>query len=223
MNCPRFISLSAPRPQSGKDTLAKMIVETYGPNQVASLAFGDYLRDCVSHLFGPVNAVELRAILDTSQKDIPTEMCMGSNIVHADYREWMIQNGHNLLEYRSPRWHMQHFGNDYMKEHMGLHDFWIEVVERRVAWLMKTMPELKVVLITDTRSPNEFDWLKKQGAEFWMVKRHGFPKDKHDEVETRHAVETHADNWKYDHVVWNEYGFPHQMIHTFLDNTDIVI
>lgn len=215
MKLPQIVSLSAPRPQSGKDTLAGQLVAHFGKNRVATLAFGDYLRDCVAHLFG-IRAQDVREMLDDKRKDVPTELCMGSNIVHADYREWMIQNGHSLLEYRSPRWHMQHFGNDYIKGHMGMENFWVDVVDRRIAWLVRTMPNLKYIVVTDTRSPNEFQWLRNHGAEFYMVKRTGFNKDQHDDNAKRHPVETHADAWSYDHTIWNQYGHPDAMLDQFL-------
>ncbi|MGL5189972.1 MAG: hypothetical protein ACRC7S_10040, partial [Cetobacterium sp.] len=163
-----------------------------------------------------VNAQEVREMLDDKRKDIPTELCMGSNMVHADYREWMIQNGHSLLEYRSPRWHMQHFGTDYMKGHMGLTNFWVDVVDRRIAWMVKTMPNLEFVVVTDTRSPNEFEWLAHHNADFFMIKRIGFNKDLHDNVENRHPVETHAESWKYDLTIWNQYGYPNDMLERVL-------
>lgn len=215
MKHPLIISLSAPRPQSGKDTLAGQIVTHFGKDRVATIAFGDYLRDCVSHLFG-VRAQDVREMLDDKRKDVPTKLCMGSNIVHADYREWMIQNGHSLMEYRSPRWHMQHFGNDYMKGHMGLEDFWVDVVDRRIAWMVRTMPNLKYIIVTDTRSPNEFEWLSHHGAEFFMIKRTGFNKDQHDDNVKRHPVETHADAWDYDLTIWNQYGHREAMLDQFL-------
>lgn len=209
---PVIVSLSAPRPQSGKDTLANQLVEHFGKDQVALVAFGDYLRDCVSHLFGTTNSVIVRELLDNSLKDIPTQHCVGTNIVHTGYREFLLQKGVNLHEYQTPRFHMQMFGNDYMKGHLGLTDFWVDVVDRRIAWLMRTMPNLKYIIVTDTRSPNEFEWLSHHGADFFMVKRAGFPKDKHDDNENAHPVETYADNWVYDKVLWNHFGEPERML-----------
>ncbi|MGL5706803.1 MAG: hypothetical protein ACRDDF_00840, partial [Aeromonas sp.] len=164
---PIIISLSAPRPQSGKDTLAGQIVEHFGKDRVATIAFGDYLRDCVSHLFG-VRAQDVREMLDDKRKDIPTELCMGTNIVHADYREFLLSKGVNLHFYQTPRFHMQMFGNDFVKGHVGLESFWVDVVSRRIEWLKRSMPNLKYIIVTDTRSPNEFEWLKAQGAQFYM-------------------------------------------------------
>ena len=215
MRNPQILSLSAPRPQSGKDTFAEQLALHFSRNRVATLAFGDYLRDCVSHLFG-TNAQFIRELLDDSRKDLITPMCAGHNIVHADYREWMIQNGHSLTEPRAPRWHMQHFGNDYTKGHLGLTDFWVDVVDRRIAWLVKTKPNLKYIIVTDTRSPNEFQRLKNHGAEFIMIKRTGFNKDQHDDNVKRHPVETHADAWVYDMTIWNQYGHPDAMLDQFL-------
>lgn len=217
---PQIISLSAPRPQSGKDTFAEQIALHFSRNRVATIAFGDYLRECVAHLFG-TRAADVREMLDDKRKDIPTELCAGYNIVHADYREWLIQNGHNLAAHRTPRWHMQMFGNDYIKGHLGLTDFWVDVVDRRIAWLVKTKPNLKYIIVTDTRSPNEFDWLLNHGAMFYMVKRTGFAKDKHDDNTKRHPVETHADAWSYDHTIWNQYGHPDAMLDQFLTSNNL--
>lgn len=217
MKHPQIISLSAPRPQSGKDTLAGQIVEHFGKDRVATIAFGDYLRDCVSHLFGTENSVIVREMLDSSLKDMVTEHCAGTNIVHADYREFLLSKGVNLHFYQTPRFHMQLFGNDYIKGHLGLESFWVDVVSRRIEWLKRSMPNLKYIIVTDTRSPNEFEWLKEQGAQFYMVKRTGFLKDQHDNTEGRHPVETHADNWKYDLTIWNQFGFREEMLNDFLE------
>lgn len=213
---PQIISLSAPRPQSGKDTLAAQIVNHFGKDRVATIAFGDYLRDCVSHLFGAEASLEIYERLQDSRKDVVTELCMGTNIVHAAYREFLLSKGVNLHCYQTPRFHMQMFGNDFLKGHMGLEDFWVDVVNRRIAWLKRTMPNLKYIIVTDTRSPNEFEWLLEQGAQFYMVKRAGFPKDMHDDNVKRHPVETHADNWSYDHVLWNRFGDREIMLSDFL-------
>lgn len=211
----QIISLSAPRPQSGKDTLAEQIAASFGKDLVATIAFGDYLRECVSHLFG-VDAELVRGLLNDSRKDLKMLVCAGHNIVHSDYREWMIQNGHSLLEPRSPRWHMQHFGNDYIKGHLGLENFWVDVVDRRIEQLKRAKPNLKFLLVTDTRSPNEFEWLRDQGAMFYKVKRVGFPADAHDCAEGRHPVETHADNWSFDYILWNTFGEKEAMFNDFL-------
>lgn len=214
----RIISLSAPRPQSGKDTLADQIVKHFGADRVATIAFGDYLRDCVSHLFGIEDSLELFTLLSDSRKDEVTSICLGTSIVHADYREFLLSKGVNLNLYQTPRFHMQMFGNDYIKGHLGLENFWVDVVDRRIATLKRSKPNLKYIIVTDTRSLNEFDWLDEQGAMFYMVKRSGFPKDLHDNAEGRHEVETHADGWLYDHVLWNRYGDKELMLSNFLDS-----
>lgn len=214
---PIIISLSAPRPQSGKDTLANQLVEHFGKDRVATIAFGDYLRDCVSHLFGTEDSLEIHMRLLDSRKDEVTPLCLGTSIVHAEYREFLLSKGVNLNLYQTPRFHMQVFGNDYIKGHLGLEDFWVDVVSRRIEWLKRSMPNLKYIIVTDTRSPNEFEWLKAQGAQFYMVKRAGFQKDQHDQTEGRHPVETHADNWKYDLTIWNQFGFREDMLNDFLE------
>lgn len=212
----QIISLSAPRPQSGKDTLAAQIVKHFGAYRVATIAFGDYLRDCVSHLFGIEDSLEIYTRLSDSRKDEVTPLCLGTSIVHSDYREFLLSKGVNLNLYQTPRFHMQMFGNDYIKGHLGLTDFWVDVVDRRIAFLKRCKPSLKYIIMTDTRSPNEFDWLLDQGALFYMVKRAGFPKDLHDNAEGRHPVETHADGWSYDHVLWNRFGDKDVMFVDFL-------
>lgn len=211
MKPPVILSLSAPRPQSGKDTLASQLVDHYGKDRVATIAFGDYLRDCVAHLFG-VNAADVREMLDDKRKDIPTALCKGTSIVHTEYRELLLTMGVNLHEHQTPRFHMQRFGNDYIKGHMGLEDFWVDVVDRRIAWLVKTNPRLKVIIVTDTRSPNEFEWLKVHGSKFVLIQRTGFPKDSHDEPREVHPVETHALKWNYDIKLWNHYGYKDELI-----------
>ncbi|MGL5965366.1 MAG: hypothetical protein ACRCZ2_13375 [Fusobacteriaceae bacterium] len=214
----QIISLSALRPQSGKDTLAKQIVQHFGEDRVATIAFGDYLRVCVSLLFGIEDSLEMYARLSDSRKDAVTPICLGTSIVHSDYREFLLSKGVNLNLYQTPRFHMQMFGNDYIKGHLGLENFWVDVVDRRIATLKRSKPNLKYIIVTDTRSPNEFDWLDEQDAVFYLIHRSGFPKDLHDNAEGRHSVETHADGWFYDHVLWNPYGDKGLIFHNFLDS-----
>lgn len=213
MKSVQIISLSAPRPRSGKDTLADMLVEHYGSGRVVTIAFGDYLRECVSHLFGHVHATDLRHRLDTFEKDVRAHCWAGHNLVHADFREWMIQNGHSLMEKRSPRWYMQHFGNDYVKGHMGLENFWVDVVDRRIEQLYRNNQKLELIIVTDTRSPNEFEWLQSTGAKTINVVRTGFPKDVHDDpTRVPHPVELHALSWNYDHTLYNQFGFKAELL-----------
>lgn len=214
---PQIISLSAPRPQSGKDTLANQIVEHFGKDRVATIAFGDYLRDCVSHLFGAEASLEVYERLQDSRKDAVTELCVGTGIVHTDYRNFLLSKGINLHQYQTPRFHMQMFGNDYIKGDLGLEDFWVDVVARRIEWLKRSKPNLKYIIVTDTRSPNEFEWLKAQGAQFYKIRRTpDFPRDVHDEVGHQHPVELHVSEMSLDYVLWNRYGFPDSMFNDFL-------
>lgn len=218
----QIISLSAPRPRSGKDTLANMLAEHYGSDRVLTIAFADYLRECVSHLFGHEWAILLMSCLSDGRKDTESTLWAGHKLVHADFREWMVQNDHNLMAPRSPRWYLQHFGNDYVKGHMGLENFWVDVVDRRIEQLCRNNPKLELITVTDTRSPNEFKWLKSIGAKTILVARTGFPKDAHDDPShVPHPVELHALNWKYDHTIYNQFGFKAELLDDALCIVDL--
>ena len=64
----------------------------------------------------------------------------------------------------TPRWVLQYFGTDVMRDHFAK-DVWIWSIEKRLA----SAPG--PVVITDVRFPNEAEWIRSHGGEVWFVER----------------------------------------------------
>lgn len=220
----KVISLSAFCPQSGKDTLADFI-DTLEDVKVARLAFGDALRKEVAGLFdnknSPFNDIELMNMLQCSSKDIPHESFSIVNLPTHDrsghcvstyrktYRAFLADrfsyDPSELTASRSLRWHMQRYGNDFTKGHKGELNKWINIVAEKLnQWEAQG---IDLVVITDTRAPEEFDHLTHNYDTITMsIRRIGFPKKEHEVKREPHPIEQFAENFHYDFELSNVYG-----------------
>lgn len=205
----KLISLSALRPRSGKDTLASALChEVPGAK---TLAFATKLRLTVAEALdrNVCNVEDFVRVSDSKGKDIPLPDFAPRNVTYMPYLDMLLRKGFNRDTPMSARQHLQLFGNDFIKGELGLESFWVDA-------LMVELKALRaqgcpLVIITDTRSPNEFDTLKDLGARMLLIKRVGFPKDVHDETPA-HAVEQHSAHFDYDHTIYNQFGFPNAML-----------
>lgn len=212
---PKIIALCSRKPQSGKDTVAKQLkfeLECAG-NKVMTLAFADALRHNVASLFGNEMYPMLMERLTCSAKDIPLRQLSIGNLTHHDYERFLYREnklGYNELrqfirEPRSPRWHMQHFGNNYIKGHLGLEDHWVRIVHREVMGFKGS--RFDYVIITDARSEVEFNWIDRFDGRVIQVEPICFPESRA-VAEYKHPVE----QFDYSDYVWatvrNVWGRP---------------
>ncbi|MGL5583259.1 MAG: hypothetical protein ACRDCE_20220 [Cetobacterium sp.] len=211
------ISLSAFEPQSGKDTLAYLLkthFEAQGKT-VKIIAFGDALRKHVAGMFDtsayPTNMLKLMS----PAKDSVSEEYAIKNVRkgYSEYQYFMaVTKEFDPEEPRSLRFHMQHYGTDFIREFKQLEHHWIEVVTSTMAdWAIE---DVDVVIVTDTRFPAEFDVLKFLfQADFMLVNPVGFPPSAYQKEDRPvHKAETFSRNFEYTREVSNHYGFPNDML-----------
>jgi len=218
----KVISLSALTPQSGKDTLADYIQEVHHNLNIKRIAFGDALRNEVVSLFKGRDTTfhekELRKMVLNSAKDIDhpafainklsttsaSSHCICTfNRTYRNFLGDMFKNDPvELTASRSLRFHLQHYGNNFTKDHLGKDMKWIDFVWEQLAhW--EDNGDVDLVIITDVRDPKEFDLLVDlYDALSILVKTDGFPVSNR----TPHPIEEHAKHFNYDHVFVNEFG-----------------
>lgn len=203
---PKIIALCSRKPQSGKDTVAEQLkfeLKCAG-NKVMTIAFADALRHNVASLFGSDKYLMIMERLTCSAKDIAIPELAIDNLKHGDYKKF-LSNTMKLVEPRSPRFHMQQFGDNYIKGHLGLEDHWVNIVHREVTGFKGS--RFDYVIITDARSEVEFNWIDRLDGRVIQIEQVCFP-------ETR-AVSEHnhpVELFDYSDYVWatvrNVWGRP---------------
>lgn len=136
---------------SGKDTLAKYLVEEYGFVQVS---FGESLKDVVAAMFGFD-----RTMLEGSGKDYRVE--------REKVDTWWA-NKLGIPEF-SPRWALQHIGTDTMRRRFNS-DIWVLSLENKLRKY-----EGQNIIVSDARFPNELSAIKKYGGVCVCVTRGNWP------------------------------------------------
>lgn len=209
---PKIIALCSRKPQSGKDTVAKQLkfeLECAG-NKAMTIAFADALRHNVASLFGNEMYPMLMERLTCSAKDIPLPELAINKVKHKDYQQFLenmvgSESYYHHVAQRSPRWHMQHFGNNYIKGHLGLEDHWVRIVHREVMGFKGS--RFDYVIITDARSEVEFNWIDLFDGRVIQVEPVCFPESR-SVAEHSHPVE----QFDYSDYVWatvrNVWGRP---------------
>ena len=141
---PLVISLSGFK-GSGKDTAA-LLMRSNMPFE--SLSFAAPLKEALAAMFG-----------------WPREMLDGTTPESRAWREtpdiyWSDQLGHTV----TPRFVLQHFGTDVVRQHM-LDNFWIAAVQKQIENSNSN------IIVTDARFPNELDMVRKLGGITVRIKR----------------------------------------------------
>lgn len=201
----RIIGLNSQRGKSGKDTLYELIAA----DSVATkrFAFGDELKEKCSEVISYSELMQkemLIAMHDQSLKDEPTLILRGSNIAESDYKTWLLASGFDMTAPRSPRFHLQHYGSDYVRGYLGDTDRWLNSVRSKMVY----HPELTVV-ITDVRQLNDADWVRSIGGTVVRVKR-GWDIPEVDN-QPLHITDTALDSYGLP-VIINEWGNPQGML-----------
>lgn len=222
----QVISLSALTPQSGKDTLADHIASTDGL-RIERVSFASKLRREVASLFASTSvfhSLELLAMLRCSAKDIEhpefaiTKLPLNTMEQHSGSYRWFMANMVNndpieMTKPRSLRFHMQHYGNNYIREFQNKPFYWINYVRHDLNMLRNSGAD--VVIVTDCRDPLEFTMLTEEyNATTILIKKDGFPKSIHDTGES-HNIEKFAHKFNYDFELDNIYGDPSCMALSF--------
>jgi len=195
----QIISLSAPQPKCGKDTLYELFKQRHTDLNVYRLAFGDYLKKEVAemlyasrYVYLPVDYI-IEEMNDQSLKDKPMAALSLDCLIDCEFKRWALQH-HAKYAPRSLRWYLQYYATDYMRKFKGEEFYWIG----KVMDTIKTMPSDSYVFITDTRSINEAETLRNNRALMLKV-----VPDWELPVIVKHGSDTALDNYKFDSVIIN--------------------
>ena len=161
---------------SGKDTVSKRLEEKHGFRRDS---FAKSLKDAVSAMF-----------------NWDREMLEGNGDDSRQWREqpdefWSKKFGKTV----TPRWVLQHFGTEVMRQHM--HDaIWIDSCLSRY--------DGQPTVISDTRFQNELKTIKEHGGEIILVKRGELPTREQMQERGAHKSEWDWMGWEFDHVIDND-------------------
>lgn len=165
MSKPLVIALNSKRGKSGKDTLCSLY------DGAIRFAFGDALKEECAKTIG-VTELAQRCLLedahDQKRKDVPQLMLRGDHIPYSDYKAWLLVNDFDMTTPRSVRFHLQQYGNGYVRDFLKQEDRWLNVVKDKVNAML---PCSEVIFITDCRQPNEYEWVKSIGGLVVRVQR----------------------------------------------------
>jgi len=161
---------------SGKDTVSKRLEQKHGFRRDS---FAKSLKDAVSAMF-----------------NWDREMLEGNGDDSRQWREqpdefWSKKFGKTV----TPRWVLQHFGTEVMRQHM--HDaIWIDSCLSRY--------DGQPTVISDTRFQNELKTIKEHGGEIILVKRGELPTREQMQERGAHKSEWDWMGWEFDHVIDND-------------------
>ena len=161
---------------SGKDTVSKRLEQKHGFRRDS---FAKSLKDAVSAMF-----------------NWDREMLEGNGDDSRQWREqpdefWSKKFGKTV----TPRWVLQHFGTEVMRQHM--HDaIWIDSCLSRY--------DGKPTVISDTRFQNELKTIKENKGQIILVKRGELPTREEMQNKGAHKSEWDWMGWSFDHVIDND-------------------
>jgi len=161
---------------SGKDTVSKRLEQKHGFRRDS---FAKSLKDAVGAMF-----------------NWDREMLEGNGDDSRQWREqpdefWSKKFGKTV----TPRWVLQHFGTEVMRQHM--HDaIWIDSCLSRYNG--------EPTVISDTRFQNELKTIKEHGGEIILVKRGELPTREQMQERGAHKSEWDWMGWEFDHVIDND-------------------
>ena len=180
---------------SGKDTVAKMLVEKGAVQD----SFAAPLKDLCASVFG-----------------WPRDMLQGDTVESRDFREtpdmyWTRKLG---IDQFTPRLALQLLGTEIMRTHFN-QDIWLDSLEYRIR---KNNPQDQIVVVSDCRFKNELDLIKQLDGIVIHVIRNDLPEwyetavhANKGSVPAKHTMETrfasvHASEWK-----WVGYDFDYEI------------
>jgi hypothetical protein len=161
---------------SGKDTVSKRLEQKHGFRRDS---FAKSLKDAVSAMF-----------------NWDREMLEGNGDDSRQWREqpdefWSKKFGKTV----TPRWVLQHFGTEVMRQHM--HDaIWIDSCLSRY--------DGRPTVISDTRFQNELKTIKENKGQIILVKRGELPTREQMKDKGAHKSEWDWMGWNFDHVIDND-------------------
>lgn len=212
-----ILALNSIRGKSGKDTLIEYI-EAKGL-KVHRVAFADTLKkECAGVLAKEPLCNVLNLWMHQSRKDNPQPGLCIRALPPSDYRDWLwaryagkqqtVDDQFCTETPRSLRWHLQQYGTEYIREHLGKPNYWLD---KGLVQVLNGLgdPSVDVVVVTDMRLPNEYAELANAGAKLVRIVRnwHIPEVDTVPYHQSDIALMAHA----FDALVVNEWGKPEAM------------
>ena len=171
----QLIGLAGPA-RSGKDTVARRLVEAHGFRQ---FSFSDALYREVSEAFRvSVEFLQDPRIKDTPREEMALRNCFNEEFVRLATVELDNQTKRSFGVYLyptgiplSPRWILQTWGTEYRRAQDP--QYWIK---RADEWLDRAINYGAVNFVnTSVRYPNECQWIHWTGGKVWHISRPDCP------------------------------------------------
>lgn len=169
-----ILALNSIRGKSGKDTLIEQM--TAQGLKVHRVAFADILKkECAEALTADeCLARPMERCMRHSEKDVPREHLAIAMLPTSGYRDWLSHYAfpadEDYYKYRSLRWHLQQYGTEYVRQHLGKPNYWLD---QGILEVLNgaSDPSVDVVVVTDMRLPNEYAQLSRMGAHLIRIVR----------------------------------------------------
>lgn len=210
-----ILALNSIRGKSGKDTLIEHIESSLGL-RVFRVAFADILKkECARILTDSDNtaACYLRW-MHSAEKDTAFPSLAIDGLPDSDYLAFLVRKGTpRTREYlscpRSLRWHLQQYGTEYVREHLGRPNEWLNKGVRQCL-IGAGSPNHDLIVVADLRLPNEHQMMVKLGAKTIRIVRNWFIPGVDDVPfhQSDIALMAHP----FDALVVNEWGNPAAMV-----------
>lgn len=163
INKPLIVGLNSKRGKSGKDTLFDTLSEW---TDAVRFAFGDELKKECSQVIGVsplAKSLLLEDMHDQSRKDVPQLILSGGKLPYSDYKAWLMVNDFDMTKPRSVRFHLQQYGNGFVRDWQKRPTAWLDKVHTKVEGEVFD-PTPQYIIITDCRQENEAAWIKSTGG-----------------------------------------------------------
>lgn len=174
--------------RSGKSEVARYLKYEYGFHEIA---FGDSLKRVADDLFDDTDVEEYASIPIYRHNEV---------IPFLPEKE--------VIGYRKPRRRYQDFGQ--LMRHLDP-SVWIRQAERSMnVW--ENQRDVKGIVVSDLRQPNEYEWAKENGFTIIRVSANEDTRldrarkagDNFTEDDLRHETEQHVDDFEADYDIWND-------------------
>lgn len=207
-----IIALNSNRGKSGKDTLIDHL-EARLNLSVLRVAFADILKREVASVLAHDSDIAkgIEKALHSSDKDKPFHSLALAGLPRSPYKDWLKTQGCWLNRYaaRTPRWHAQIYGTEFIREHCNQPDRWLSLgVTAILDGLID--PNVDLVVVTDMRLPNEYEEMGRMGAKRVRIARDWYIPEVDDP--TPHVSDTALDGLTFDAFITNRHGNPAAMV-----------
>ena len=207
-----LIALNSNRGKSGKDTLIEHL-ESRLDVTIHRVAFADILKREVASALAHDSEIakSIEKAMHSSDKDKPFHSLALNSIPRGPYKDWLKTQCCWLNRYlaRTPRWHAQIYGTEFIREHCKQPDRWLNL---GITSILDGFidPNVDLVVVPDLRLPNEYAELGRMGAKRVRIARDWYIPEVDDQE--LHISDTALDGLPFDAFITNRHGNPAAMV-----------